>query len=685
MTSMQPATGRPDTQEGLLEPIVGLDLKTKDETGQFSGRKAAKSLRIFREKDEKRHSVSEPNDKTISSAIYFPHSHTGSEGENLELEELKEETESGDVDTAKPVFIAEIQTSQGATKTLEASTSIAASQDESTTPNDDDTFSEDEEYPLAVELQPFKNKVGGHTAIFKFSHRAVCKALVNRENRWYENMEQSHPELLQFIPKYIGVLNVRYTTFTEDGEPGELDLTSEKLDTPSTVPEVVLEDNRHIVPDSLWSQFSAASSPISEPTDSLGSTTVNRKLQEQVLTEVFLKRDRKGRRSTRASESPQVPPRRHRYSTSNISSGQSTPRMASSVHSVDTGFRRGSIDVASFRNSPQALLDETIEDAEGDVEDDVDKVEVDVQDDVDRDAADGDAITTPKQTDDDEMFVMDDSEQALTIDTSPKIHKETTFERFLMLEDLTSGMEHPCVLDLKMGTRQYGIEAIQTKRESQRRKCRQTTSLQLGVRTCGMQVWDLVKNSFVNRDKYFGRRVTAGEQFVRSLSRFLYDGLHCYSIVKQLPTLIENIGELRETFATLNDYRLYGSSILLMYDSSADTVSLKSNLILRMIDFAQCVIGTEPLPSTTTYPPSHLGMPDFGFLRGLHSLDFYFRLMFHEYTGLEYDDAKDSIPELRTKLDHNIEWLDRFDEDIPCPYNFSSVPNNLDDYDEVSE
>lgn len=54
----------------------------------------------------------------------------------------------------------------------------------------------------AVELKPYKHQVGGHSTVFRFSKRAVCKQLSNRENEFYEVVERRHPELLRFLPRY---------------------------------------------------------------------------------------------------------------------------------------------------------------------------------------------------------------------------------------------------------------------------------------------------------------------------------------------------------------------------------------------------------------------------------------------------------------------------------------------------
>jgi hypothetical protein len=55
----------------------------------------------------------------------------------------------------------------------------------------------------AVELKPYRHQVGGHTTVFRFSRRAVCKQLDNRENQFYERIELRHPEMLMFLARFV--------------------------------------------------------------------------------------------------------------------------------------------------------------------------------------------------------------------------------------------------------------------------------------------------------------------------------------------------------------------------------------------------------------------------------------------------------------------------------------------------
>lgn len=55
----------------------------------------------------------------------------------------------------------------------------------------------------AIELVPYRHQVGGHTTLWRFSKRAVCKKLNNRENEFYEQIEKHHRDLLPFLPRYV--------------------------------------------------------------------------------------------------------------------------------------------------------------------------------------------------------------------------------------------------------------------------------------------------------------------------------------------------------------------------------------------------------------------------------------------------------------------------------------------------
>ncbi|KAA1103301.1 hypothetical protein PGT21_013638 [Puccinia graminis f. sp. tritici] len=256
-------------------------------------------------------------------------------------------------------------------------------------------------------------------------------------------------------------------------------------------------------------------------------------------------------------------------------------------------------------------------------------------------------------------------------------------EQFLLMEDLTGNLLCPCVLDLKMGTRQYGIDASPEKKISQTSKCKQTTSGNLGVRICGMQVYKVSENRYTFQDKYFGRKVTTAD-FVGTLTEFFHDGERILS--HQIPGILRKLYQLARIVSKLNRYRFYASSLLFIYDGDKHTqLEYERGLInqqqgkekgekleghrgevnIRLIDFAHCTTGDDFIsPSSPTheddperprasFPPSHPNQPDCGFLLGLKSLCAALKEIWElqrnsdDDDGLEHgEDGKHSLPPL---------------------------------------
>ncbi|KAF2362485.1 Inositol polyphosphate kinase [Trinorchestia longiramus] len=121
----------------------------------------------------------------------------------------------------------------------------------------------------------------------------------------------------------------------------------------------------------------------------------------------------------------------------------------------------------------------------------------------------------------------------------------------ILLENLTHIYRVPNVLDLKMGTRQYGDDAPESKRRSQTRKAQHTTTPRLGVRLAGMQVYDRDAKSYVCKNKYVGRELSE-DGFQQTLRHFLHNGRRFRTdIVDQI---IAKLTDLRKVVGSLDSF-----------------------------------------------------------------------------------------------------------------------------------
>ncbi|KAJ2594502.1 inositol polyphosphate kinase kcs1 [Coemansia sp. RSA 1721] len=535
--------------------------------------------------------------------------------------------------------------------------------------------------PPSLALTPFVNQVGGHTPFLKFSGSAICKPMNERERQFYEAVDDLHRDLYKFVPSCLGVVNVTYRKPLDGGDP---------------VPEVVLEQNLHILPSCLARQLVPSQSSRSlhaAAPGSLGARKMHlsgawREMQEQILKDALSPRSLKVRARQQARMRAQDPVRR-RHSSTDLQPLYSKPQTSGAehvlivesqdeAHSLDTekgimlrefeGLRmnpiyknttsRASTGETDSSNSPASTASRRTS-----TDSDVENIDLDCgtigtgsekapvtatatadapdrespcesmsppapcfsrvlssdkrvrsssllryrsfPDDAASDAAPLDGRSADKALPKQPLLTPDvpDGISSSSIGTGTDTGKAASGEsaaafenlwkkkcgkrmptaadavdgsthQFILMADLTASMKRPCILDLKMGTRQHGVNAPSKKVVSQTVKCAATTSKELGVRMCGLQVFKADRNRYLFQDKYYGRSLNTFT-FQRSLLEFLDNGQDV--LVFMIPSLLTRLRNLYRTVEQMHGFRFFGSSLLLVYDgySAAQVVDRK--------------------------------------------------------------------------------------------------------------
>jgi hypothetical protein len=134
---------------------------------------------------------------------------------------------------------------------------------------------------------------------------------------------------------------------------------------------------------------------------------------------------------------------------------------------------------------------------------------------------------------------------------------------YVVLEDLTHGMQNPLVVDIKMGTCTVAPDAPWTKRITHLAKDRATTTRSLGLRIVGTQT-ALKGRALVRLGKSWGKSIQPEDMSAALRCCFSCDGRLCTTA---LATFVPQLRELVRVLEEEPRWRLVSSSLLFVFEA----------------------------------------------------------------------------------------------------------------------
>ncbi|KAH3762191.1 Inositol hexakisphosphate kinase 3 [Pelomyxa schiedti] len=178
---------------------------------------------------------------------------------------------------------------------------------------------------------------------------------------------------------------------------------------------------------------------------------------------------------------------------------------------------------------------------------------------------------------------------------------------YMILENITTPMKFPSMLDMKLGTRTWDADCSPEKKAGHIERAEQTTSVMYGFVFCGMKVYNKVEQRHTKYPKHFGWDARTDEKMQAALGIFLHDGekVRKDAIVAWLP----KIAALRAWYAQ-RKWHMFAASLLFAYDVDAEGAAQPD---IRLIDFAHSWNTSTMTPEERTSDPS-------GVLTGIDNL-----------------------------------------------------------------
>jgi len=164
----------------------------------------------------------------------------------------------------------------------------------------------------------------------------------------------------------------------------------------------------------------------------------------------------------------------------------------------------------------------------------------------------------------------------------------TLHQPYLILKDLTAAFQHPCIIDIKMGTQTYEPDATQCKQYREIQKY--PLQSEFGFRVVGMKVYDSAETKYRYWDKSFGASLLSRNDCKNAFKSFFQCDGTKIDTRRVLSHVLNKLTQIKTWFKNKNTtLAFYASSILIVYEGHIDhrcNDGPTLDPMLKMIDFA---------------------------------------------------------------------------------------------------